>query len=231
MKILGIESATVTASCAITEDKKVMCEYSQSFKRTHSEKLMPLIVQLLEDNCINIDEIDYIAVSKGPGSYTGVRIGASIAKGLALAKDIKILPVSTMMSIAYNVYDKDKYIVPVQDAKSGRIYSGIYKWNNQKLEVVEEQFACNIDDLYEIVNNLDKKVIFNGDGSESYKQNLVENIKVDFEIAPTSFSDLKASTICMLGKQLVEEDNAIDCSKFAPEYLRLSQAERMCDGK
>lgn len=231
MKILGIESATVTASCAITEDKKVMCEYSQSFKRTHSEKLMPLIVQLLEDNCISTDEIDYIAVSKGPGSYTGVRIGAAIAKGLALAKGIKILPVSTMMSIAYNVYDKDKYIVPIQDAKSGRIYSGIYKWNNQKLEVIKEQFACNIDDLYEIVNNLDKDVIFNGDGSDSYKQNLVKNIKVEFEFVPNSFSELKASTICKIGEQLLEEGKAIDCSEFSPEYLRLSQAERMCNKK
>lgn len=228
MKILGIESATITASCAVSEKDVLLCEYSQSYNKTHSEKLMPLIIQALKDNSITVDELDYIAISKGPGSYTGLRIGASIAKGFSIAKDLPIVAVPTMKSLACNIYSNSEYIVPIMDAKGNRAYAGVYKWENNSLKTIKEQFACNIEDIPEIINSLDSDVIINGDGAVIYKEYLETNINKKIYFAPEQFSVLKASSICFLAYEMILEGKIVSCDKFAPEYLRLSQAERMC---
>lgn len=231
MKILGIESATITASCAVSEDEKLLCEYSQSYKRTHSEKLMPLIKKILEDNELTLKDIDAIAISKGPGSYTGLRIGAAIGKALAQAIDIPVISVPTMMSLAANVYDTERYIVPILDAKGGRVYSGIYKWEDNKLVAVKEQFPTNIEDLIDIVNKLDKHVVLNGDGCVAYKEILNEKLTVNTVYAPERFHVLKASSVNFIGYQMAENTETMSCYDFVPEYLRPSQAERMSDKK
>jgi tRNA threonylcarbamoyladenosine biosynthesis protein TsaB len=100
MKILSIESASVTASCAVAEDENILGEYTLRHKKTHSEKLMPLVEELMEELKLKVSDIDFIAVSKGPGSYTGLRIGAALAKSLAYAAGIEIVSVPTMKSLA-----------------------------------------------------------------------------------------------------------------------------------
>lgn len=231
MKILGIESAGNTAACAISEDEILLGEYSQGHKKTHSEKLMPLIVKVLEDNSIKLEDIDVIAVSKGPGSYTGLRIGAAIAKSLAQALDIKIAAVPTMKALALNVYDTSRYIIPILDAKGGRAYSGIYLWENNKLKTVKEQFPIDIDDLINIINELDKDVLLNGDGSVKYKDILQDKIIKDVKFAPERFNALNAASINYLGYEMVRNNQLTSCYDFVPEYLRPSQADRMCDKK
>ncbi len=231
MKILGIESASITASCAISEDEILLCEYTQNHKKTHSEKLMPLIVKALEDNEISLNDIDVIAISKGPGSYTGLRIGAAIAKGLAQALDIPMVAVPTMKALAANVFDSSRYIIPILDAKGGRAYSGIYKWENNNLVTVKEQFPINIDELVDIINGLDNDVVLNGDGSVNYKEVLQSKINKKIYFAPEKYNILSASSINHVGYQLIKENNMLSCYDFSPEYLRPSQAERMCDIK
>ncbi|QSX07012.1 tRNA (adenosine(37)-N6)-threonylcarbamoyltransferase complex dimerization subunit type 1 TsaB [Sedimentibacter sp. zth1] len=230
MKILGIESASITASCAVAENDILLCEYSQSFNKTHSEKLMPLIVQSLEDNSIQLDDIQYVAISKGPGSYTGLRIGASIAKGIALAKNLPIVAVPTMKSLACNVLDYNNYIVSIIDAKGNRTYAGIYKWDGDKLCTIKEQFPTDIEDLIDVINSLGSGVVVNGDGSVVYKDILSQNVKVPIKFAPQRFNILKASSICYVAYQMILDDKVIKSFEFAPEYLRPSQAERMCKG-
>lgn len=226
MKILSIESASVTASCAVSQDENVLGEYTLSHKKTHSEKLMPLIEDLMQDLALKINDIDIIAVSEGPGSYTGLRIGAAIAKSLAFAADIKIVNVPTTKSLAANIYDTDKLIVPIMDAKAGRIYTGIYKWVNGDLIEVKEQFPCNIDELIDILNDLKESVIFNGDGSVNYKEEIKNNLKQKAYFAPEIFNYLKASTLSLLAYKMAVEGNTITAKDFKPQYLRLSQAER-----
>lgn len=227
MKILGIESATVTASCAVTNDLTLLGEYSQSDKKTHSEKLMPLIVKLLEDNDIKLKEIDAIAISKGPGSYTGLRIGAAIGKSLAHAQNIPVIAVPTIDALAANVYDTDGYIVPIMDAKGGRAYSGIYKWQDEQLITIKEQFATDMEELIEIINKLDNKVIINGDGSKVYKELLKEKVTQNVIFAPEHLNILKASSVNFIAFYLYNKGITTNAFDFAPEYLRLSQAERM----
>lgn len=235
MKILGIESAGLTASCAISEDNKLLCEYLLNHKKTHSEKLMPLVIKALEDREIQLDDIDIIAISKGPGSYTGLRIGAAIAKGLAQAMslnksdemDVHIVAVPTMQALAANIFDNNRYIVPILDAKSGRIYSGIYKWENDSLLTIKEQFPADIDELINIVKELNDEVIVNGDGSVNYREILESSLNGKVVFSPEKYNILSASSVNYIAYQLIKENKIMSYHEFSPEYLRLSQAERM----
>lgn len=226
MKILSIESASVTASCAVSEDENIIGEFTLRHKKTHSEKLMPLIEELMKELGLKINDIDVIAISEGPGSYTGLRIGAAIAKSLAFAADIKIVSVPTIKSLAANVFDVDKLIVPVMDAKAERVYTGIYKWVNGDLEEVLEQFPCTIDELIEILNNYNEPVIFSGDGSVNYMEKIINKLNRKAFFAPEIFNYLKASTLSFIGYKMAVEGNTVSAKDFKPQYLRLSQAER-----
>jgi tRNA threonylcarbamoyladenosine biosynthesis protein TsaB len=226
MKILSIESASVTASCALAEDDNILGEYTLRHKKTHSEKLMPLIEELMHELALKMDDIDVIAVSEGPGSYTGLRIGAAIAKSLAFAADIKVVSVPTLKSLAANVFDLDKLIVPIMDAKAGRIYTGIYKWENGELTEVIEQFPCNIDDLIKILNNYDDTVIFNGDGSVNYRAKIEQSLNRKSYFAPEIYNYLKASTLSVIAYKMAVDGKFVPANDFKPQYLRLSQAER-----
>nr|WP_312578815.1 tRNA (adenosine(37)-N6)-threonylcarbamoyltransferase complex dimerization subunit type 1 TsaB [Sedimentibacter sp.] len=226
MKILAIESASITASCAVSENDVVLGEYSLGHKKTHSEKLMPLIEKLLVDTEIEIKDIELIVISEGPGSYTGLRIGAAIAKSIAYAINVPIANVPTMKSLASNIYSIDKYIVPIMDAKSGRVYSGIYRWDNYNLITVKEQFPTNIDELIDILNNISYPVILSGDGSEKYRNLFIEKLKNEYTFSPKQFNFLRASSLACLGYNMALGGETIDSSGFYPKYLRLSQAER-----
>lgn len=226
MKILAIESASITASCAVSQNDIILGEYSLSHKKTHSEKLMPLIESLLHDMEININDIDVIAMSEGPGSYTGLRIGAAIGKSIAFAKNIPIVNVPTMKSLASNIYITDKYIVPVMDGKAGRVYTGIYKWVNKRLTTIKEQFPTNIEDLIEMLNQMKEPIILNGDGSVNYKSTFDEMMKIKPLYAPNQFNYLKASSLASIGYEMAKSGETIKASDFSPKYLRLSQAER-----
>ena len=226
MKILSIESASVAASCAAADDEKILGEYTLKHKKTHSEKLMPLIEELMQELGLKLSDIDVIAVSQGPGSYTGLRIGAAIAKSLAFAADIRIVSVPTMKSLAANVYDEHKLIVPVMDAKAGRVYTGIYKWENGECKEVLEQFPCNIDELIEILNKYKESVIFNGDGSVNYRQRIENGLNRKAYFAPEVFNYLKASTLVFIAYKMAVRGDTVSAEEFKPQYLRVSQAER-----
>lgn len=226
MKILAIESASVTASCAVCEDEVILGEYTLNHKKTHSEKLMPLIEALMKELEIKIQDIDVIAISEGPGSYTGLRIGAAIAKSMAYAVNIPIANVPTTKSLAGNIYDLNKLIVPVMDAKGGRIYTGIYRFENGELITVKEQFPCNIEELIDLLNEYDEPVIFNGDGSVNYRSLIEEKLNNTANFAPGKFNYLNASTLAYIGFQMALKGELVKASDFKPQYLRLSQAER-----
>lgn len=226
MKILAIESASITASCAVSDDNKLLGEYTLNHKKTHSEKLMPLIEALMRELELKIQDIDVIAISGGPGSYTGLRIGAAIAKSLSFAAGIPIANVPTTKSLAGNIFDLNKLIVPVMDARSGRVYTGIYRWERGALIAVKEQFPSNIDELTEILNDCGEAAIFNGDGSVNYRNIIEERLGVRAYFAPDKFNFLNASTLASIGFRMASEGELIQAQDFKPQYLRLSQAER-----
>lgn len=226
MKILAIESSGITASCAVSIDDKILGEYTLGHKRTHSEKLMPLIERLLSDLEMDVHDIEGIALSEGPGSYTGLRIGAAIGKGLAYSLNIPIMAVPTLMSLAANIYDTCKYIVPVIDARAGRVYSGVYRWENGILTAVKEQFPANVDELTEMINEFKEPVILNGDGAFTYRKMFEDMLDIRPIFSPEYCSYLKASSLAALGYVMAKEERFVTVSEFSPKYLRLAQAER-----
>ena len=185
MKILGIESAALVASVAIIDEDVTIAEYTTNFKKTHSETLLPMLDEIVKMTGISLSELSYIAVSGGPGSFTGLRIGAASAKGLGLALDLPLIEVPTLDAMAMNIYASDALIVPIMDARRNQVYTGIYK-NDTKLEVKAASMAVSIDELFEILKETGAKenverAIFLGDGVPVFREYIDEKLTMKFK--------------------------------------------------
>ena len=233
MKILGIESAALVASVAILDEDITIAEYTTNFKKTHSETLLPMLDEIIKMTGIDCSELSAIAVSGGPGSFTGLRIGAACAKGLALALDLPLIHVPTLDAMALNIYSSDAIIVPIMDARRNQVYTGIYK-NDCNLEIIKESMAVAIDELFEILRDLDnkkeiKKIIFLGDGVPVFREYIDKNLEISHDFAPANLNRQRASNIAMLGLKMFKEGKSLLSDDMRPEYLRKSQAERERD--
>lgn len=230
MKILGIESAALVASVAILDEDITIAEYTTNFKKTHSETLLPMLDEIIKMTGIDCSELSAIAVSGGPGSFTGLRIGAACAKGLGLALDLPLIHVPTLDAMALNIYSSDAIIVPIMDARRNQVYTGIYK-NDCNLEIIKESMAVAIDELFEILKDLDnkkeiKKIIFLGDGVPVFREYIDKNLEIAHDFAPANLNRQRASNIAMLGLKMFKEGKSLLSDDMRPEYLRKSQAER-----
>ena len=143
MRILGIESSSLVASTAIYEDGITMAEYTVDFKMTHSQTLLPMIDEMVKLVGIDLNTIDAIAVSGGPGSFTGLRIGSATAKGLGLALGKPLIHVPTMDAMGYCLYGASALICPMLDARRQQVYTGLYRYE-EKFEIVKEQYITDI---------------------------------------------------------------------------------------
>lgn len=230
MKILGIESAALVASVAIIDEDITIAEYTTNFKKTHSETLLPMLDEIIKMTGIDCSELSAIAISGGPGSFTGLRIGAACAKGLGLALDLPLIHVPTLDAMALNIYSPDEIIVPIMDARRNQVYTGIYK-NDCNLEIIKESMAVAIDELFEILKDLDnkekiKKIIFLGDGVPVFREYIDKNLETAHDFAPANLNRQRASNIAMLGLKMLKEGKSLLSDDMRPEYLRKSQAER-----
>lgn len=224
MKILGIDTSGQTASAAIIEDNKLIGEFSQNDKLTHSQTIMPMIAMLCEQTNTKKEELDYIACAVGPGSFTGLRIGAATAKGLCLGLDKPLLAVPTLDALAYNVFMTDAIVCPIMDARRQQVYACFYEWVDGKLEPLTEYMAESIDVIIEIAETFERTVLFLGDGVPVHQQKLMQN--EDFCFAPASCSLQRAASVASLGKMMAEQGKAISGNELELIYLRKSQAER-----
>ena len=230
MKILGIESAALVASVAILDEDITIAEYTTNFKKTHSETLLPMLDEIIKMTGIDCSELSAIAVSGGPGSFTGLRIGAACAKGLGLALDLPLIHVPTLDAMALNIYSSDAIIVPIMDARRNQVYTGIYK-NDCNLEIIKDSMAVAIDELFEILKDLDnkkeiKKIIFLGDGVPVFREYIDKNLEIAHDFAYANLNRQRASNIAMLGLKMFKEGKSLLSDDMRPEYLRKSQAER-----
>ena len=241
MKILAIDTSGNVATAAIYEDGIITAEYSIHHKKlgrgnkngekTHSETLLPMIDEMVKGKGLDINELDAIAVSEGPGSFTGLRIGSATAKGMGLALGKPIVNVPTLMALAMNVYDEDAIISPIMDARRQQVYNALYEYvkaDGESLELKElrEADALAVSDLLDLLNEMGRKVVFLGDGVDVYKDVIKENIKVPYSFAPAQIRYQRAGSVALLGAKLVEEGKAVNASEHSPVYLRPSQAER-----
>ena len=223
MKILAIDSTGLVASAAILSDEKVICEYTVNYKKTHSQTLMPMIEKMCGDTEQDLKTIDYIACAAGPGSFTGLRIGAATAKGLAQGLGIKIIPVPTLDALAYNLPYADRVIVPVMDARRNQVYTAFFKNDGGKLEKLSEYMAEDINIVLERLASITDSAVFLGDGVPVFKEKILDfNEKHKF--APVCSALQRAACVGALALQ--RQDEAADINRFEIIYLRKSQAER-----
>jgi tRNA threonylcarbamoyladenosine biosynthesis protein TsaB len=222
MKILAIDTTGLAASVAIVDEERTIAEFTTNYKKTHSQTIMPMIEKLVQITELDLSELDYIACACGPGSFTGLRIGAATAKGLAHALDKTIIPIPTLDGLASNMHGVSELIVPIMDARRNQVYSAIYSCMGGSPELVSEYMACDIDELIARVLEIDENAVFLGDGVPVFKAKLAEYS--GFSLAPVCANMQRAACV---GKLALERtDRAVKCNDFEILYLRKSQAER-----
>lgn len=225
MKILGIDSSSLVASAAIVTDDILTAEYTVNFKKTHSQMLLPMIDEIVSMTGTDLEEIDAIAVSGGPGSFTGLRIGSATAKGLGLALKKPLIHVPTVDALAYNLWGAADLVCPIMDAKRNQVYTGIYRMR-EGLSIVKEQCPMDMRGLMEELNGLGEPVIFLGDGVPVYEPVIRETAKVPFSFAPAHMNRQRAAAVAALGAVYYRQGRTETAAEHGPDYMRKSQAER-----
>lgn len=226
MKILGIDSSGLTASAAIVSEDILVAEFTVNNKQTHSQTLLPMIDQVIKMSGIGLEELDGIAVAAGPGSFTGLRIGSSTAKGMALALNKPIISVPTLEGMAYRMAGCSGVICPLMDARRNQVYTGIYRVSGNRLECLLEQSAVDILEIVEKINEYSENVVFLGDGVPVHRAVLEERITVPYQFAPLHLNRQSAAAVAALGVVYMAEGRMEDAKDHKPVYLRKSQAER-----
>ena len=226
MRILALDSSGLVATVAILEDDVTLAEYTVNYKKTHSQTLLPMLDEIVKMIEFDLDTVDAIAVSGGPGSFTGLRIGAATAKGLGLALNKPLINIPTVDGMAYNLYGNTGLICPIMDARRNQVYTGIYRFENGEFQVVEEQMAIAVQDLIEKLNAYGEKVTFLGDGVPVYKNGLMSELKVEHYFAPAHRNRQRATAVGALAMEYFKAGKVESAMEHKPDYLRLSQAER-----
>ena len=227
MKILSIDSSSVSASVAITENGVTLAENFINNGLTHSQTLMPMVEKTLNDANASIKDIDIFAITNGPGSFTGVRIGIASVKGMADALGKKCIAISTLEAIAEPLKNEDCIACAVMDARCNQVYTAIFE-NGKRLC---EDKAVLIDELGTELNKYNKKVVFIGDGSVLCYEKL-KSIVTNVDIADENIRYVHASSIGRLAEDKIKNGEIPENSaKLVPFYLRLPQAERELNNK
>ena len=216
--ILGIDSSAVSAGCALVEGEKIVAEQFLNTRHTHSETLLPMISAMLKGAGVELSDVDKIAVSAGPGSFTGLRIGISCVKGLCDAAHKPCVSVSTLEAIAYNFLHIDGIVCACMDARCKQVYNALFRSENGFLTRLCEDRAISAADLSAELANLDGKVILAGDGAELMHAFTEEK----YELAPPALRFQRGSGVCFAAQNAPE----IAPAALMPSYLRLPQAER-----
>lgn len=233
MKILAIETTAQTCSVALLSDDVLTAEYSLQHKKTHSQSLVPMLEEIRRMSELDLAELAAIALTGGPGSFTGVRIGAATAKGIAMALDKPLIPVPTVDALAMNYAGSSDVICPLMDARRSQVYSGLYTFEGNELTVLRPQAALPAAEILaaadETARALGKRVILLGDGIAPNEAVIRETLTVPYLMAPPHLSRQRAASVAVLAAQIYAregENSLIPAAEFRPTYLRESQAER-----
>lgn len=226
MRILALDSSGLVASVAIVEEEQTVAEYTVNYKKTHSQTLLPMLDEIVKMTDMDLQSIDAIAVAGGPGSFTGLRIGSATAKGLGLALNKPLIHIPTLEGMAYNLYGSSAVICPIMDARRKQVYTGIYRFEEGKLKVLEDQIAIAVEELIQKLNEMGEEVVFLGDGVPVYADCLREGLSIPFTFAPANMNRQRASSVGLLGIEYFKQGKTETAREHQPDYLRVSQAER-----
>ncbi|GFZ31208.1 tRNA (adenosine(37)-N6)-threonylcarbamoyltransferase complex dimerization subunit type 1 TsaB [Clostridium zeae] len=229
MIVLSVDSSSSSATVALVSSSSVVSEINITDKKQHSEILMTMIDSILKLSNLSINDIDGYVVSKGPGSFTGLRIGMATIKGLSLGSKKPTISISNLDGLAYNVITHNGIICPIMDALRGNVYTALYKNVSGKLERLTDYMILSIDELINRFKEESDSVLFVGDGTEKHLETL-KSALTNAVFSPHHLNYARASTLGLLGINLLEQ-GICDEKDTAPFYLRKSQAEREYDKK
>lgn len=228
MKILSLDCSAVPCSAAILDDEKIIASSFINVKLTHSQTLMPMVENLFKASAMAFLDIEGIAITAGPGSFTGVRIGVSAAKGLAAPKNLPCVAVSTLLSMAYNFSDRDCIVCAVMDARCNQVYNALFEIENGVISRLCDDRALMCDqlksELEELSKTCKKDIIIVGDGADLFFPYVSETEKV--KKANESKKYQNAISTCLAALPDFMAGNTLDAASLLPVYLRLPQAER-----
>ena len=225
MKLLALETSAKSVSAAVTEDGAVLACAYQNTGLTHSRTLMPLVDAMLKNSGIPLTALDCIAVAAGPGSFTGLRIGVSAAKGLAWTLEVPCCAVSTLEAMAQNLRLLDAAVICAMDARREQIYSAVFAARSGSLERRTPDRAIALSQLAaEIKNDAETKIIV-GDGAKLCYTFLSE-AGITCRMAPPELVMQNAVGVALAAEQMAARGETVDARDLKPHYLRLSQAER-----
>ena len=225
MKILAFESSAKAASVALMEDGVLLAEQFQNNGKTHSATLMPMAEAILKDCDLTPGDVDCVAVAIGPGSFTGVRIGVSAAKGFAWAGEKPCCPVSTLLGMASQLKMMTGIICPVMDARRNEVYNALFESDGKTLTRITEDRAISLADLKKELENQEKPIFLVGDGSKLCYNTLKEALP-GLRYPPAHLEMQRAAGVAAAAYQMVGEGKCTTPQELVPNYLRLSQAER-----
>ena len=218
MKILAIDSTANTSTVALLENETLLGIYTANTKNTHSEVLLPMVKHLLSTLNVSNDQIDAYAVSNGPGSFTGVRIGVATVKGLAFGTNKKCVEVSTIEALAENLEGFDGIICPIMNARRGQVYTGAFL-NGKR---IIEDTCMMLDDLVMKLESYNENMYFTGDG-----YSLIENLSVpNLKVTPEILRYQNAYSVGKIAYRKLQNDDFVTDKSLSVEYLRKPQAER-----
>lgn len=224
MKILALDTSTMMTTCAVIDGDRLVGEYSLSQDMTHSEKLVPMIGEVLDNLSFNIDDIDLYGVAIGPGSFTGLRIGVSTIKAFAHLFDKPVVGVSTLEALGYNLPYND-IVVPMIDARRDRVYTAIYSWENGEFKEIMAPDVLPIEDILERLDDYNR-ISINGNGGSIYRDTILDRLNNRVQFAPIGQNTCRAVSIAELAKLKYKAGIVDDYFTLAPDYLRQSQAQR-----
>lgn len=228
MKILAFECSAAPASVAVLEDGKITASSFINVKLTHSQTLVPMAENLLKAAAMDFDSIDALAVSNGPGSFTGVRIGISAVKGLAAPKNLPCIGVSTLLSMAYNISDTDCTVCAVMDARCNQVYNALFDITDGKITRIcsDRALMCEelAKDLKKLSQNGNKRVIIVGDGGEVFYPYVKDTANVSLAAEKNRFQN--ATSVALAAGEALSRGEYVTAEELLPVYLRLPQAER-----
>lgn len=230
MKILALDCSAGPVSCAVIEDGIIKASSFVNTKLTHSQTLLPMVQNTLSSAMLNITDIDAFAINNGPGSFTGIRIGISAVKGLAIPDNKPCIPVSTLLSIAYSFLSQNCIVCAVMDARCNQVYNALFKVEDGKVTRLCDDRAVLIAVVLDEIKNFDlEQIIIAGDGADLFIPFTSPQNNIIIAKEPLKYQN--ACSVALAAEQVILTHKPTTPKELSPFYLRLPQAERELKAK
>ncbi|MBQ8598721.1 MAG: tRNA (adenosine(37)-N6)-threonylcarbamoyltransferase complex dimerization subunit type 1 TsaB [Oscillospiraceae bacterium] len=224
MKILALDTSSQAASCALLEDERPIGSFYIDAKLTHSQTILPMVENMLSACQQTLKDVDLFAVSNGPGSFTGLRIGTAAVKGMAHALNKPCVGLSTLEGLAYNMIGRSGIVCAVMDARCNQVYTALFDLD-EGMKRITEDMAIPLEELQEILKKQEKNVVLVGDGAVLCYNSIVEEDRAKISLSPAHQRLQNAYSVGLAVLQ-GHQNEAAPARELQPSYLRLPQAQR-----